>query len=265
MICPRCGAINRVGAEVCLNCGKNLLDSRETMQGFLEERLRGYEQNYEILYREKEGISKRFKWAVAIGLIAVIALGMLLGQSYSRSNDLQGEIDDLQGELAEQIVVIPVYGSDGEEIRLFNNPEAEDPTYQELIDFIKRDPTDLGPYVEWEYICAEFAREIHNNAEAAGIKAGYVDIYLNPHYSYSIYGSRLPLPFGVYHALNAFNTIDRGLVYIDCTGVGEGDYGYGESCDKIAYVVEGSDYQTEGLDGSEWRSIGKVESIDIYW
>jgi hypothetical protein len=54
-------------------------------------------------------------------------------------------------------------------------------------------------------VCADFAETLHNNAEKAGWRAAYVGIDLA--------GSERG------HALNAFQTTDQGLVYIDCTGI----------------------------------------------
>jgi hypothetical protein len=98
-------------------------------------------------------------------------------------------------------------GGDGEPIELINNPNATNPTYDELIAFIQEDTTDTNDYLEHPrigYVCADFAEDVHNDAEAAGIRAAWVS-----------------LDFGKDdkgHACNAFDTTDMGLVYIDCTG-----------------------------------------------
>jgi hypothetical protein len=100
-----------------------------------------------------------------------------------------------------------VASSSGSPIRLVENPAARDPTWAQLVAFVATDQTDTHAYVEEEpggYMCAEFARDVHNNAEKAGIRAGFVAL--------SFAGE------SVGHALDAFETTDRGLVYIDCTG-----------------------------------------------
>jgi len=96
-------------------------------------------------------------------------------------------------------------GADGEPIELINNPDATDPTYAGLVVFIKEDSTDKHLY-SYDYVCSDFAEAVHNNAEAAGIRAAWVAIDLEG----EVEG----------HACNAFETTDRGLVYIDCTGEG---------------------------------------------
>jgi hypothetical protein len=117
-------------------------------------------------------------------------------------------------------------------IILINNPSAVNPTYSQLLSFLKQDRTESNPYTggcssaipcpfdrrdvldelnrEYEEakaagieidrpsVCSEYAEMLHNNAEKAGIRAGYV--------------------MCTDHAMNVFETTDRGLVNIDDTG-----------------------------------------------
>jgi hypothetical protein len=85
----------------------------------------------------------------------------------------------------------------GRAVILLNNPSATNPTYAELLTFLKEDQTESHSYTI-VYVCADFARTLHNNAEKAGIRAGYV--------------------LCTDHAMNVFETTDKGLVYIDATG-----------------------------------------------
>jgi hypothetical protein len=93
-------------------------------------------------------------------------------------------------------------GGDGKLISLVNYDNAKNPTYLQLVKFIKNDFTDKKKYTS-TYVCSDFAEEVHNNAEKAGIKAGWVAIKFKR---------------GSDHACNAFQTTDKGLMYIDCTG-----------------------------------------------
>ena len=77
--------------------------------------------------------------------------------------------------------------------------ELRNPTYNELREFLDRDDTDSNPYVGGEYVCFHFAAELNNNAEASGIRAGYVRLFAKE--------------WG--HAAVAFETVDRGLVFIE--------------------------------------------------
>ena len=132
-----------------------------------------------------------------------------------------------------------VAGGDGEPIELTDNPNATDPTYAELLAFLEADQTDKYSYIvgppKVAYICADFARDVHNNAEAAGIRAAWVGIDLESQ--------------AEGHALNAFQTTDRGLVFIDCTGVGLWDETGDRTCwDRRAYVETGQPYAVAYID-----------------
>jgi hypothetical protein len=99
---------------------------------------------------------------------------------------------------------LPYNGTYGFRVVLENNPQAVDPTWDQVVAFLKSDRTDEMEYVEGDFMCGAFAQDVHNNAEKAGIRAAWVGIDLAGQ------------PVG--HAVNAFNTTDRGLVYTDSTG-----------------------------------------------
>jgi hypothetical protein len=124
-------------------------------------------------------------------------------------------------------------GGDGQAIILTNNATAADPTFAELVAFIQADTTDRYKYIATgpgAFVCSDFAEAVHNNAEAAGIRAGWVGLTFN--------GTKEG------HALNAFETTDKGLVYIDCTNSGNANsQGSGpQSYDAIAYIEIGKKY-----------------------
>jgi len=74
-----------------------------------------------------------------------------------------------------------------------------DPTYREVVTFLREDRTDKNKYVEDTYVCSHFARDVCNNAEEEGLRCAYV---------------LLIFPEGS-HAIIAFDTIDEGLVYFE--------------------------------------------------
>jgi hypothetical protein len=76
----------------------------------------------------------------------------------------------------------------------------KDPTYNEMMRFLKADDTDEAEYIKGEYECTEFATDLCNSAEEEGIRCAYVT---------------LKFPRGVGHAIVAFDTIDKGLIYIE--------------------------------------------------
>lgn len=138
---------------------------------------------------------------------------------------------------------IVVRGS-GEPIELINNPDATDPTFAELVAFIEKDRTDEYPYIvgppKNAFICSDFAETVHNNAEAAGIRAAWVGI--------EIEGETEG------HALNAFETTDLGLVYIDCTGKGLWDDPANRSSwDRRVRVEIGKPYTVADIDKAKTR------------
>ncbi|MFA5064118.1 MAG: hypothetical protein WC566_01445 [Dehalococcoidia bacterium] len=99
---------------------------------------------------------------------------------------------------------LPYNGTYGFRVVLDNNPAATDPTWDQVVAFLKSDRTDEMEYVEGDFMCGAFAQDVHNNAEKAGIRAAWVGIDLA--------GEQIG------HAVNAFNTTDHGLVYTDSTG-----------------------------------------------
>jgi hypothetical protein len=173
----------------------------------------------------------KYQWCVILGLVFLLVISV-------------GGCKDPRYVYEKGRVLV---GGDGEPIMLIDNPDAMDPTYAELVAFIEQDTTDSKNYLEDSligYVCADFAEDVHNNAEAAGIRAASVSVDFK--------GDE------VGHALNAFDTIDKGLVYIDCTGQGfeeklnfhpeYTDEGVTfvddnpESWDAVAYVEMGREY-----------------------
>ncbi|NQT72031.1 MAG: hypothetical protein HQ553_04585 [Chloroflexi bacterium] len=153
-------------------------------------------------------------------------------------------------------------------IELINNSHAKDVSWDVLRAFLMEDATNEETYSE-EVACGEFAEKVHNNAESEGIKSAIAVINLK---------STEP------HALNAFNTIDKGLIYIDCTGP-EREYEKAHSYlyDKVAYVSIGKElgfmsigrkpvfsydvyeFRKEMYKSNIWESVGIVQSVEIYW
>jgi hypothetical protein len=105
------------------------------------------------------------------------------------------------------------------DVRLTDNATAHDPTLQELKAFLAKDKTENHVYIENTYDCSQFSQAVHNNAEAAGLRAAEVQVA----FKNEMAG----------HALDAFLTTDAGLVYVDCT----------EAPDKIAYLITGKEYK----------------------
>jgi hypothetical protein len=132
-------------------------------------------------------------------------------------------------------------------IHLVNNSDARDVSFAELKSFLLEDDTDDETYVLGVRTCGNFAEKLHNNAEKAEIRAAFVAIHFSG-------DSESP------HALNAFQTTDKGLVYVDCIGEGlepvtseEWLYEKAAPCenDKVAYVEIGEEYGVISIDNAE--------------
>ena len=146
----------------------------------------------------------------------------------------------------------------GDPLVLHENALARDPSWQELKTFVLNDDTDEHQYVPDSFVCADFAAMLHDRAEAAGIRTAYVSV---------------DFADGPGHALDAFSTTDRGLVFIDCNGPGlniatseaidsrdvPSDY------DKVAYVSTGQKYGLIALDRASQFSYAFYEQREQQW
>ncbi len=171
----------------------------------------------------------------------------------SRPNSGHNRID-WRGADGEEMIVRPsVAKPNGERIRLVNNPQASDPTYRKLIEFLRSDASDRRPYIDGQWVCANYAEEVHNSAERADIRCALVTIWFVD---------------GESHSCNLFRTVDRGLVYIDCTGgsVNEGPPNH----DMVVEVEVGKSYVPRHLFPSDgWEEMaepaGVVRDFTVHW
>jgi hypothetical protein len=138
--------------------------------------------------------------------------------------------------------------ANGHRIQLTNCKGARNPTYSELVKFLDYDKTEQIQYRKHKFVCADFAHLLHNHAEKYGIRAGWVSI----DFVHDAGG----------HACNVFKTIDRGLVFVDCTG------GYsGVAHDKTVDLRVGESYIPEPIHPTNYYydSMGIVKRYKIYW
>jgi multidrug efflux pump subunit AcrA (membrane-fusion protein) len=173
----------------------------------------------------------------------------------SSVDDLQRQLDVYKDTLGTQVFsgVLPPYNVGYlADLALIDNSNATDCTWEELVDFLREDDTDKNIYIDNVYMCGSYAQDLHNNAEAAGIRAAFVAIHFYE---------------GSPHALNAFKTLDKGLVYIDVTGPSDGIRV--SHFDKKARVEKDKTYLLTLIfpSSSIYYPPGesKVKSIEIYW
>jgi hypothetical protein len=171
-------------------------------------------------------------------------------------------------------------------LTLVNNSQAKDATSAELIQFLKQDKTDkhfiipythklllpysmspdaedmmyfnkdgdaiggetLHDYVISGYQCVNFAIDLHNSAEQAGIRCAMVTlIILKPNVK-------------IGHCFNAFKTTDMGIVYVDASA----------GTDNLAYTDAKGDLfidcpVTKGIGDSYTEILGNPENFKVEW
>lgn len=78
--------------------------------------------------------------------------------------------------------------------------DIENPSYKEMVGFVREDKTDANTY-DWNtYVCEDFANDVIENAREEDIRAGMV--YLES-------------PTSMGHAIVCFKTKDKGLYFLE--------------------------------------------------
>jgi len=239
-LCPYCHTVVSEDSRFCPECGRPLA---------VGEAVKGKSMNTKL----KVFLITILVVSLGINLVLYVNYRSLQDQTTSlkqeittlrqEKSNLQDENNSLREEnssLREQLQgTLPYSKADGTPITLWNNLNGtHNPTWQELKYFLDSDDTELIQYNYDSFICGDFAERLHNNAERAGIRAAIVAVYFTS---------------GPPHAINAFYTTDKRLVYIDDTGEGlefvvtgyfSGTpvYGLAEGKDKVAYISVGKEY-----------------------
>jgi hypothetical protein len=148
---------------------------------------------------------------------------------------------------------IPVSNSTGATVVLTNYKNATDPSWGDLMAFLKNDDTIKIRYVLPTFTCADFARTLHDKAEAKGIKSGFVAIdFYNRSMDFSIYdnGNGVFDPpvrsLDTGHAVNVFKTTDGKVVYVDVSS--QSDLVSDKPEFRIVYVEEGQELNEIDID-----------------
>lgn len=153
--------------------------------------------------------------------------------------------------------VVPVPLPSSPEIS--EKPTLRNPSWEQLKTFLWEDKTDQLEYVFPTFICYDFARTLQANAKEAGWRCAYVSVRLEGYPDWFNYG----IPSNTGHGLNAFETTDRGLVYIDCTSMP----GFSGNADKIIDVKIGKEYIQKGIFPTprwgEWVNMGTIVEIEF--
>lgn len=141
---------------------------------------------------------------------------------------------------------------DGSHVRLIHNASARNPTFNQVAAFLVVDDTDKLKYTTGKFVCSNFAERLQNNAENVGITCGWVAINFEDDHAG--------------HSCNVFNTVDKGLVFVDCTG--SINQKTEDSFDTVADLKIGEIYQVRAINevsGVYYPPLGIVKSYTIYW
>ncbi len=160
---------------------------------------------------------------------------------------LQGDYDGLQGDYESLQASFASLQDDYTDLQTdyenslerLKQSDLEDPTRSELKKFLELDDTDTLSYTENSFDCTGFAITLRDRAWRYGMRCAYVELGFSS---------------GGGHALNAFDTTDEGLIYVDNTGA-----------DTIAYVKTGQPYGLIYLDAVKSKYIACTGDPDEFW
>ena len=166
-------------------------------------------------------IRARIRHKMLAGVLTVI-LPVFLASCFptaspAANDDLQDRLEAAEARIAELTAEVATLGDSYEELLgdyddlaadyqalLQGNQQADlrDPSWSEMKRFLEMDDTDGRSYVVDSFDCTGFAIALRDRAAASGIRCAYVEVGFSG---------------GAGHAFNAFETTDRGLVYVDNT------------------------------------------------
>lgn len=196
--------------------------------------------------QNKKNNQKKIYFLVIILLTTAIIITSTAATIYIQKNHiLKRKYNELSEEISEIENKFNLSNISNDELRrridLIKNATItiRNPSYSEVIDFLKEDKTDEINRTLYNYNCTHYARDVNNNAEKKGYRCGYVIV--NPDETSS-------------HALVAFNTTDKGIVFFEPQN------------DRRVNLSIGKDYWIDCIDPPIY---GKEELIVneyiIYW
>ncbi len=172
----------------------------------------------------------RIKRAIAWTILLAFFLSIVYGATAYASAAARAQSAD-EGIAITYRVIEDRQNALGEHPVLLENPEARNPSYGELMEFLRVDDTVKHEYKKPEFTCADFAEELQNNAESQGLDCGYASIKFCGKASG--------------HAVNVFNTADLGPVYVDLTSgktIVTRDLGPGDTYYNLGVVAKVTEY-----------------------
>jgi hypothetical protein len=128
-----------------------------------------------------------------------------------------------------RMVSLPIYYENGSVIEILENRQATDPSYGLMISFLSDYGAPPGDYGTG-HVCSSYAVELYDSAESMGIDAHMILVYF----------------VGVVdpHCILAFDTTDKGRVYVDPTGLTPQEQAQGYPARfRLADATPGSSYK----------------------
>jgi len=165
-----------------------------------------------------------------------------LSQTKAQVTKLRKEIKGLEEELA------GLKANYKNLLREIKRSTLKDPTWEELRQFLEADDTETLVYLPDEFDCVGFALTLRDRTWRRGFRCAFVEVEFE--------GTE----YGNAHALTAFNTPDRGLIYVDDTGNSDGT-----GVDGIAYVEVGKPYGLISLKGVKEEYIDPYTRPEEFW
>ena len=155
--------------------------------------------------------------------------------------DLQSQVSSLKADHEADSQKIAALEADLQDMfQKTGKSMLENPTWEELKRFIEVDQTDTFEYIPNEFDCEGFAIKLRDNAWRRGFRSAYVAIGFGEN--------------AAGHTLNAFQTTDKGLVYID-----------NAQKDTVGYVKSGEMYGTIAIEGVKEEYIRCNMRPDEFW
>ena len=170
----------------------------------------------------------------------VAALNSQISILESNKSVLEEKIGVLEKKLNETSLYVIQLQADYENLlSTVKNFTLKNLTWEELKSFLKQDETDKIEYKPGEFDCTGFAITLRDNARRLGFRCAFVEIAFAE---------------GEGHALNAFQTVDGRLIFVDVV-----------EKDAIAYVQVGQPYGRIDLDAVRSRYIDCSGDPAKFW
>jgi hypothetical protein len=140
---------------------------------------------------------------------------------------------------------------DGSSITLHHNGESVNMSWNDVMTFLQENQTEKKAYEPGVYTCAHFAEDLYNRAQSVGLRCGVVVIEFKD----QVAG----------HAINAFETTDKGLVFVDATGLTTDTDVKLPPVKSVGYLKEGETYFSIPLEVSLARQYPSDLSAGRYY